>query len=145
MPDHRNKAATRQRATSSTLLSVVSSIGRLPCLARFQSSRSACALVRHTTHRTRLKFETSQRGNAEMTWRPEMDELRRRQEMTRRMGGADKVKLQHDGGRLTVRERIDRLLDKGSFRELGTIAGKAEYDGRNDLVDLTPANAVMGR
>ena len=37
-----------------------------------------------------------------MTWQPEMDELRRRQEMTKRMGGADKVKRQHDGGRLTV-------------------------------------------
>ena len=80
-----------------------------------------------------------------MTWQPEMDELRRRQEMTKRMGGADKVKRQHDGGRLTVRERIDRLVDQDSFREIGSIAGKAEYDGRNDLVDLTPANAVMGR
>ena len=47
-----------------------------------------------------------------MTWQPEMDELRRRQEMAKRMGGADKVKRQHDGGRLTVRERIDRLVDK---------------------------------
>ncbi len=80
-----------------------------------------------------------------MSWQPEMDELRRRQEMTRRMGGADKVKRQHDGGRLTVRERIDRLVDQGSFREIGSVAGKAEYDGRNDLVDLMPANAVMGR
>jgi acetyl-CoA carboxylase carboxyltransferase component len=80
-----------------------------------------------------------------MTWQPEMDELRRRQEMAKRMGGADKVKRQHDGGRLTVRERIDRLVDKDSFREIGSIAGKAEYDGRNDLVDLMPANAVMGR
>ena len=43
------------------------------------------------------------------------------------MGGADKVKRQHDGGRLTVRERIDRLVDKESFREIGTVAGKAEY------------------
>ena len=80
-----------------------------------------------------------------MVWQPEMDELRRRQEMTKRMGGADKVKRQHDGGRLTVRERIDRLVDKESFREIGTVAGKAEYDGKNDLVELTPANAVMGR
>ena len=80
-----------------------------------------------------------------MTWQPEMDELRRRQEMTKRMGGADKVKRQHDGGRLTVRERIDRLVDKDSFREIGSVAGKAEYDGRNDLVELTPSNAVMGR
>ena len=80
-----------------------------------------------------------------MTWQPEMDELRRRQEMTKRMGGADKVKRQHDGGLLTVRERIDRLVDKDSFREIGSVAGKAEYDGRNDLVELTPSNAVMGR
>jgi len=80
-----------------------------------------------------------------MVWQPEMEELRRRQEMTKRMGGADKVKRQHDGGRLTVRERIDRLVDKDSFREIGSVAGKAEYDGRNDLVELTPANAVMGR
>src|SRR4030081_1765805 len=79
-----------------------------------------------------------------MTWKPEMDELRRRQELARRMGGADKVKRQHDGGRLTVRERIDRLVDKDSFREIGSIAGKAEYDGRNDLVDLMPPTAVMG-
>ncbi|MBS0517144.1 MAG: methylmalonyl-CoA carboxyltransferase [Proteobacteria bacterium] len=80
-----------------------------------------------------------------MSWQPEMDELRRRQEMTKRMGGADKVKRQHDAGRLTVRERIDRLVDHGSFREIGSVAGKAEYDGRNDLVDLMPANSVMGR
>jgi acetyl-CoA carboxylase carboxyltransferase component len=74
-----------------------------------------------------------------------MDELRRRQEMTKRMGGADKVKRQHDGGRLTVRERIERLVDNESFREIGSVAGRAEYDGRNDLVELTPSNSVMGR
>ncbi len=80
-----------------------------------------------------------------MVWQPEMDELRRRQEMTKRMGGADKVKRQHDGGRLTVRERISRLVDKESFREIGSVAGMADYDGKNDLVNLTPANSVMGR
>src|SRR6188508_1816474 len=80
-----------------------------------------------------------------MSWQPEMDELRRRQAMTRQMGGADKVKRQHDGGRLTVRERIERLVDQGSFREIGSIAGKAEYDANSDLVHLMPANAVMGR
>jgi len=41
-----------------------------------------------------------------MSWQPELDELKRRQEMAHEMGGADKVKRQHDGGRLTVRERI---------------------------------------
>ena len=45
------------------------------------------------------------------------------------MGGADKVKRQHDGGRLTVRERIDRLLDPAASTRSARIAGKAEYDG----------------
>ena len=80
-----------------------------------------------------------------MSWQPEMDELRRRQEMAREMGGADKVKRQHDGGRLTARERIERLLDKESFREIGSVAGMAEYDGKNDLSHLMPGNLVMGR
>ena len=29
------------------------------------------------------------------------------------MGGADKVKRQHDGGRLAVRQRIEKLIDPG--------------------------------
>ncbi|MCW5749036.1 MAG: methylmalonyl-CoA carboxyltransferase, partial [Alphaproteobacteria bacterium] len=77
-----------------------------------------------------------------MTWQPELDELKRRQALVARMGGPDKVKRQHDGGRLTVRERIERLLDPGSFREFGSAAGKAEYDGKNDLVDLVASNSV---
>src|SRR6195952_2510765 len=80
-----------------------------------------------------------------MTWQPELDELRAREHMARQMGGADKVKRQHDGGRLTIRERIDALADPGSFHEIGTIAGKASYDGDNQLIDLTASNCVMGR
>ena len=80
-----------------------------------------------------------------MSWQPELDELKRRQELVRRMGGPDKVKRQHDGGRLTVRERIDRLLDPGSFREWGSVAGMATYDGKNNLEDLVASNSVTGR
>ena len=50
-----------------------------------------------------------------MNWKPELDELARREAFAREMGGPDKVKRQHDAGRLTVRERIDRLVDAGSF------------------------------
>src|SRR5262245_13996452 len=32
-------------------------------------------------------------------------------------GGAERVKKQHEGGKLTARERIDLLLDPGSFVE----------------------------
>jgi acetyl-CoA carboxylase carboxyltransferase component len=80
-----------------------------------------------------------------MSWQPELEELRLREEMARRMGGADKVKRQHDGGRLTVRERIELLVDRGTFRELGTIAGSAEYNADGSLKLLTPSNCVMGR
>jgi propionyl-CoA carboxylase beta chain len=36
-------------------------------------------------------------------------------------GGADRIKKQHEGGKLTARERIDLLLDPGSFVEIGRL------------------------
>ena len=80
-----------------------------------------------------------------MSWQPELDELRAREAYAKQMGGADKVKRQHDGGRLTVRERIDGLLDAGSFHEVGAITGKASYDADNNLTGLQAANCVFGR
>ena len=80
-----------------------------------------------------------------MNWKPELDELKRREALAREMGGADKVKRQHEGGRLTVRERIALLLDPGSFHEVGAISGKAEYESAGGLASLTPANCVFGR
>ena len=61
------------------------------------------------------------------------------------MGGVDKVKRQHDQGRLTVRERIDRIVDQNTFHEIGAISGVGEYDENNELKHLTPANCVFGR
>lgn len=61
------------------------------------------------------------------------------------MGGVDKVKRQHDQGRLTVRERIDGLIDQGSFHEIGAVAGLGEYDSKGELTGVTPANCVFGR
>jgi acetyl-CoA carboxylase carboxyltransferase component len=80
-----------------------------------------------------------------MIWKPELDDLARREAFAREMGGVDKVKRQRDQGRLTVRERIDALLDQNSFHEVGTIAGTAEYDSSGELVNLTAANCVFGR
>ncbi len=50
-----------------------------------------------------------------MSWEPEIEELRRRLELAHAMGGPENVARQHKAGRLTVRERIERLLDPGSF------------------------------
>ena len=80
-----------------------------------------------------------------MTWQAELDELARRSAMALQMGGADKVKRQHDGGRLTVRERIDQLLDADSFHEVGALSGVGEYDDSGAISAVTPANCVFGR
>jgi acetyl-CoA carboxylase carboxyltransferase component len=74
-----------------------------------------------------------------------MDELRRREEFADQLGGPERVARQHAGGRYTVRERIAKLVDPGSFHELGKIAGSASYDARNDLEKLVPSNFVFGR
>ncbi len=80
-----------------------------------------------------------------MTWTPELDELVQRQGMARQMGGPDKVQRQHDAGRLTVRERIDRLADAKSFHEVGELSGIGTYDAEGRLQQVMPANCVFGR
>src|SRR6266852_2119321 len=80
-----------------------------------------------------------------MGWQPELDELHERERQARELGAADKVKRQHDAGKLTIRERIDGLVDHGSFHEIGAIAGRAQYDSEGRLVELVPSNCVMGR
>jgi acetyl-CoA carboxylase carboxyltransferase component len=54
-------------------------------------------------------------------WQSELDELRRRQNLAKEMGGTDKVDRQHREGKLTIRERIGRLVDPGTFSEIGTL------------------------
>jgi acetyl-CoA carboxylase carboxyltransferase component len=83
-------------------------------------------------------------GAGDESWEPEVAELRRREALAHRMGGVEKVQRQHDNGKLTVRERIDALLDPGTFHEIGAIAGTATYEG-GELVDLVATNFVMGR
>ena len=49
------------------------------------------------------------------------------------MGGPERVRRQHDGGRPAIRERVEKLVDPGTFHELGKIAGMAVYDEANEL------------
>ncbi len=80
-----------------------------------------------------------------MTWKAELDELKRREAFAEELGGASRVQRQRDGGRYTIRERIAMLADDDSFHEIGKIAGMARYDGKNELETLTPSNFVFGR
>ena len=78
-----------------------------------------------------------------MVWESEINELEKRRELAYLMGTEDRVKRHHDRGHLTVRERIALLVDSGSFRERGVLAGKAHYEN-SELKDFIPSNYVMG-
>ena len=79
-----------------------------------------------------------------MSWSKEVEELRLRQNMAKGMGGPENIDRQHAKGRLTVRERLDILLDPDSFSEVGSIAGNAEYDDEGRIKALTHVARVNG-
>ncbi|MGH6958745.1 MAG: acyl-CoA carboxylase subunit beta [Caulobacteraceae bacterium] len=80
-----------------------------------------------------------------MSWQAELDDIARRRRMALEMGGEERVARQRAQGKLTVRERIAGVLDDGSFTEIGSISGYAEYDQANALRKLTPSSFVLGR
>ncbi len=80
-----------------------------------------------------------------MSWEKDIEELKKREKLSEEMGGKVKLQRQKDNNRLNVRERINLLLDKDSFHEIGKIAGKAEYDENGELIKFIPSNFVMGR
>ncbi|MBW1999311.1 MAG: carboxyl transferase [Deltaproteobacteria bacterium] len=81
-----------------------------------------------------------------MSWGKEVEELEKRKGFAYRMGGKENVDKQHSQGKMTVRERIDMLLDKESFLERGILTGVPTYDreDKNKLVDLAPCAFIMG-
>lgn len=78
-------------------------------------------------------------------WEAELGELHQRHVEAAQMGGPDKVAIQHAKGKLTVLERIDQLLDAGSFHEIGGLSGKGAYDEQGRLQGFVPANSRFGR
>ena len=79
-----------------------------------------------------------------MSWADEVKELRRRRKLAKLQGGDDGVAKQHARGRLTIRERIDKLLDPGSFQEQGLATAVPDYDDEDNFVGFVPANYVLG-
>src|SRR5216117_3592891 len=58
------------------------------------------------------------------------------------MGGPERVGRQHDAGKLTARERLERLLDPGSFSELDMFVAHQAREFGMDKVDA-PADGVV--
>ena len=55
---------------------------------------------------------------------------------------------QREAGKLWVRERIEKLVDAGSFYEVGSVAGTTEWkrltETTEEVVTFTPSNNVQG-
>jgi len=56
-------------------------------------------------------------------WGDTLDELSRRRRHAHAMGGTERLAKHHSKGKLDARARLEHLLDKGSFREFGTLVG----------------------
>jgi acetyl-CoA carboxylase carboxyltransferase component len=79
-----------------------------------------------------------------MSWSTEIEEIHRRRRLAQDCGGPEAVARHHAEGKLTVRERLARLLDSGSFQEIGQLAGHARYGDDGELLSLTPHPYVAG-
>jgi len=72
----------------------------------------------------------------------DLEELKRRRHQALQMGGPEKVKRQREQGKLTARERIELLMDPGTFQEYGLLATHQSH--RPEMADrITPADGVI--
>jgi len=79
-----------------------------------------------------------------MTDDPKINELRQRRTQGRQGGGPERIEAQHERGKLTARERIDLLLDKGSFREVDAFVVHRTNDFGLDERKYTGDSVVTG-
>ncbi len=80
-----------------------------------------------------------------MAWDKELAEKAKREALAEQMGGADKLARQHGRGKMDARQRLSAMADKGSFREIGKLAGKASYGADGEIEGFTPANFLFGK
>jgi len=87
-------------------------------------------------------------GTAPSGWEPLLDDVQTLQRLAEARLGPDSdepgVVRQRNRGKLHCRDRIRLLLDDGSFREVGSLAGFASYDDEGEIAAFTPANHVGG-
>ena len=74
--------------------------------------------------------------------RPLVENLHERRERAKLGGGEEKIALQHERGKLTARERIDLLVDAGTFVELG-VHGRPHFSQRSMEGKEAPADGVV--
>lgn len=69
-------------------------------------------------------------GDPEESKDERIEELKEKRKQARLAGGEERIKKQHDKGKLTARERLDILLDEGSFTEIDpfVVHRESEFD-----------------
>ena len=65
--------------------------------------------------------ETDQEEAKVMDKQEAISELNRRRAISTQMGGKERIERHRQRGHITARERIDKLLDPGSFMEIGQL------------------------
>lgn len=86
-----------------------------------------------------------------MTENQNIQRLRTLRAQSRLGGGEERIEAQHKKGRLTARERVDLLLDKGSFREMDAFVthrtSDFDLDKKKFLTDsvITGWGTISGR
>src|SRR5258708_35586991 len=87
-----------------------------PTLSRSRSGKGArCPGGRFPSAKCRVRTKSKSSGNAQM--KDILDTLEERRAGAKLGGGEKRIEAQHARGKLTARERIEILLDKGSFEE----------------------------
>jgi acetyl-CoA carboxylase carboxyltransferase component len=74
-------------------------------------------------------------------------ELRELEERLREGGGPERIKKQHEQGKLTARERVELLLDRGAYaQEVGLLVAYDQYEGAAPAAGVvTTVGRVGGR
>ena len=84
-----------------------------------------------------LPFTNSMTGGSDR-----IDDLKRRKSKAHAGGGQDRISAQHAKGKLTARERIDQLLDSGSFMEVDALVEHRCKDFDMDR-NIIPGDGVV--
>jgi len=72
-----------------------------------------------------------------------LEKLDQRRERARQGGGKRRIEAQHGRGKLTARERIDLLLDEGSFEEFDMFVEHRCVDFGMDAIEKIPGDGVV--
>ena len=75
---------------------------------------------------------------------PRIIDLRSRKDTAKLGGGLERIEVQHAKGRATARERLELMLDKGSFREVDALVTHDSHDFGLDEQRIPGDGVVTG-